>query len=130
VTSWIWVNQRVVLALHDEQIAEHGGSSGLRDEGMLWSALSRPENKAQYEKPDVADLAAAYAYGIAKNHPFVDGNKRTALVVAEVFLQLNGRELIASDEDCLLTILSLAAGDIDEGALSKWFRQRQQPIAT
>ena len=123
MSDWIWIARSVVLALHDEQIAEHGGGASLRDEGLLDSALARPLNAAAYGNPDVAALAAAYAFGIAKNHAFVDGNKRTAAVGMELFLDLNGHELTADDGALALTILALADGSLDEAALAEWIRQ-------
>ena len=118
-----WVAASVVLAIHDEQVAEHGGGAGLRDKGLLESALSRPRNIFAYETASLALLAAAYAYGICKNHPFVDGNKRTSLVVAELFLAINGQELQATDVECVIVWQRLAAGEIDEQELGKWFTQ-------
>lgn len=112
----------MALAIHDEQLAEHGGASGVRDIGAFESALGRPVNLAAYGTPDAAALAAAYAYGLARNHPFVDGNKRTAYVVAEIFLALNGLKLASSDEDGIITFLALAAGDLSEDELATWFR--------
>jgi death-on-curing protein len=121
--SWRWIDEDVVLAIHEEQLAAHGGESGLRDAGLLQSALARPQNLAAYgDEPDAADLAAAYAYGITRNHPFVDGNNRTAFVVMEVFLQLNGHRLTASDADCLSTMLALAEGSLPESQLAHWIR--------
>ena len=120
--KWIWIDARAIVAIHDEQLAEHGGAAGTRDEGLLASALSRPINLAAYEKPDVAALAASYAVGLAKNHPFVDGNKRTAFVALELFLALNGFELNASDVDCVLTMLAVASGEMDEPRLANWIR--------
>jgi death on curing protein len=110
-------------AVHEEQLAEHGGAAGTRDEGLFESALARPRNIAAYGQPDVADLAAAYGFGLARNHPFVDGNKRTAFVAVELFLDLNGHELDASDADCVMTMLAVAAGQMDEAALARWLRQ-------
>ena len=112
--------------IHDEQLAEHGGGAGVRDAGLLESALSRPVNLAAYEKPDAAALAASYAVGLAKNHPFVDGNKRTAFVALELFLALNGFDLEATDVDCVLTTLDVAAGKIDEATLAAWIRQHMK----
>jgi death-on-curing protein len=113
----------VIYAVHNAQLAEHGGSAGVRDQGLLESALARAQNLAAYGQPDVADLAAAYGYGIARNHPFVDGNKRTAFVAVELFLALNGYQLEATDVDCVLTMLALAAGEIDEPAFARWIRE-------
>ncbi len=114
------VRPDAVLAIHDEQLAEHGGSPGLRDEGLLDSALARRQNQAAYGDPDLGRLAAAYAYGIVRNHPFVDGNKRTGFVVAELFLALNGLDLEASDIDCVVVMRDLAAGDLSEPDLAAW----------
>ncbi len=124
--AWHWVGERIVLAAHEEQLAEHGGPAGLRDAGMLASALARPQNRAMYENPDAATLAAAYAFGIARNHPFVDGNKRTAFVALELFLDFNGLELVASDEACVLAMLQLAAGEVEEKAFARWIRENLQ----
>ena len=120
--SWVWLSPGLVLAAHEEQLAEHGGAGGVRDQGMLESALGRPHHRALYGAPDVAELAAAYAFGLARNHPFVDGNKRAAFVALEVFLELNGWSLVAPDEDCVVTILRLAAGQLEEEALTGWIR--------
>lgn len=120
---WTWVADSVVLAIHEAQLAEHGGIAGLRDEGLLSSALARPQNLDAYgESPDAAALAAAYAFGIARNHPFLDGNKRTAFVVMELFLDLNGWTLEADDSDCISTMESVAAGDLGEKAMANWLR--------
>jgi death-on-curing protein len=123
----IWIRRDVVLAIHDEQVAEHGGQPGLRDAGLLDSALARPMNAAAYAEPDVPPLAAAYAFGIARNHPFLDGNKRTALVAAELFLELNGWKLAATDAECVLTFVALAAGEVSEPDLADWFRRHARP---
>ena len=112
-----------MLAIHDEQLAEHGGGAGVRDQGLLDSALSRPRNLFAYENAGMPQLAAAYAYGICKNHPFIDGNKRTSLVVAELFLALNGQALDAADVECVMVWQKLAAGEVDEKGLSQWFAQ-------
>lgn len=121
---WAWLQHDVVLAIHDEQLAEHGGGPGIRDAALLESALARPRNAANHGNPDVADLAAAYGWGLSRNHPFVDGNKRTAFVSIELFLRLNGKELVADDADCVLTMLAVAAGDLSEGDLAQWIRDR------
>ena len=120
--NWIWVSLEVALAAHHEQIAEHGGGEGVRDSGMLESAMARPQNLVAYGDPDGAELAAAYAFGIARNHPFVDGNKRTAAVVSETFLALNGHGLTATDAELVVTFLVLAAGELSERELAAWFR--------
>lgn len=119
---WNWVSAGVVGAIHDQQIMHFGGGSGLRDEGLLRSALARPENLAAYGDPDVAALAASYAFGIARDHAFVDGNKRTALVTAAVFLLENGHELVASEAEAVINIFALAAGALSEEALANWIR--------
>jgi death-on-curing protein len=122
-----WRNDRldpdVLLAAHDEQLAEHGGASGIRDPGMFESALARPRNLAAYGKPDAAALTANYAYGLVKNHAFVDGNKRIALVAPELFLELNGYELNADDAQCVLVILSVASGACSQEDLADWIRR-------
>ena len=120
---WVWIDAQVLLAVHDEQLAEHGGGSGVRDAGLLDSALARPVNLAAYGEPDFADLAASYGFGLAKNHPFVDGNKRTAFVAVELFLALNGYQLQANDTDCVMTMLALAAGELEEADFAAWLRQ-------
>jgi death-on-curing protein len=127
MTDWIWIQRRVIIAAHDEQLAEHGGASGIRDLGLLESALARAENLAAYGDPDVASLAAAYGFGIARNHPFVDGNKRAALIACELFLALNGQDLEVGDAECVLTILDLAAGEIDETEFAAWLREHLKP---
>jgi death on curing protein len=120
---WVWLQKAVVLAIHEDQLTEHGGGVGVRDAGLLESALARPENLAAYGKPDVADLAAAYGYGISRNHAFIDGNKRTGFVAVELFLELNGHELAASDADCVMTMLAVASGDITETQFAAWLRE-------
>ena len=122
--TWVWVDPAVILAVHEEQLAEHGGAAGVRDAGLLDSALARPRNLALYGQPDVCELAAAYAFGLVRNHPFVDGNKRSAFVAAELFLALNGHRLTASDADCVLEMLRLAASEIDEQVFAAWLRDR------
>ena len=118
-----WVLIETALALHKRQIAEHGGSDGVRDEGLLSSALARPQNLLAYtDDADIAALAGAYAFGIAKNHPFIDGNKRTALVVTRTFLSVNGYDLKASQEEKYITFLSLADGSLSEDELVQWIR--------
>lgn len=126
MTDWIWIDPVVIPAIHDEQLAEHGGIAGTRDQGLLESALARPVNVAAYGTPDHADLAAAYGYGIARNHPFIDGNKRTAFVSTELFLALNGYTLTADDIACVTTMLDVAAGELDEVAFAGWIRAHSQ----
>lgn len=121
--SWVWVDPAVIRAVHEEQLAEHGGAAGVRDEGLLESALSRPRNLAHYGAPDAADLAASYAHGLGKNHPFIDGNKRSAFVAAELFLELNGQQLKASDADCVLATLALSSGELSESGFAMWLRE-------
>lgn len=125
--EWVWLAPAVVEAVHAEQLAEHGGAPGTRDAGLLESALARPRHLASYGDPDIADLAVAYGYGVARNHPFIDGNKRTAFVAVELFLALNGADLTATDADCVLTMLDVAAGSLDEAAFAAWIRSHQQP---
>jgi death on curing protein len=122
--DWRWVKIETVLAIHDEQLAEHGGSTGMRSMDLLQSALQRPEDKAHYGEPSPVELAAAYAFGIVKNHPFLDGHKRTGLVVAETFLALNGFNFAATDQECVVAFESLAAGEMTENQLGTWFRER------
>ena len=121
--DWNWIDKRVLLLLHDESLAEHGGASGLRDEGLLDSALARPLNLAAYELPDVAALAASYALALAKNHAFVDGNKCAGFLAMGLFLFLNGHRLTATQADATVTMLAVAAGEIDEATLSDWIRR-------
>lgn len=123
----MWLDAGVLRAVHDEQLAEHGGAAGLRDAGLFESALARPCNLVAYGTPDMADLAAAYGHGVARNHPFVDGNKRTAFVAMELFLDLNGWMLLADDADCVMATLAVAAGTLDEAALAGWIRQLAKP---
>jgi death on curing protein len=122
--AWVWIDPGVIIAVHEEQLAEHGGAVGVRDAGLLDSALARPRQLAAYGTPDVADLAAAYGFGLARNHPFVDGNKRSAFVAVELFLHLNGHMLQAGDADCVMVMLRLAAGEIDEPTITAWLRER------
>ncbi len=127
----IWIGLTTVLAIHEEQIAEHGGAGGVRDRGLLSSALDRPRNIAAYGPDgdsDVARLAAAYGCGIAKNHPFVDGNKRTALVVTETFLNLNGLKLTADDAACVAALRALADGTMKEEEFAGWIRDNVEPV--
>ena len=118
-----WLSLDLALAIHDRQLAEHGGPTGVRDQGMLESALARPLNQWTYGEDDLCALAAAYAYGIARNHPFADGNKRTAWVFARLFLRLNGQALAFGPRDAIDIVLALAAGELSEDELADWFRQ-------
>ena len=123
-----WILESVVHAIHDEQLAEHGGLQGVRNLSLLQSALGRPQNLAAYGTPDIAALAASYGYGMSRNHPFNDGNKRTAFVVAELFLMLNGYELKADDGACVLTMLDVASGDISEEAFAFWIKDNIRKV--
>lgn len=122
--DWRWVDRSFAVAVHDQQLAVHGGGSGLRDEGLLDSALARPQNLAAYGDPDLTALAASYAFGLARNHPFVDGNKRTALVVCETFIIDNGGSLQASEPELVVLFDELASGRIAEDELAAWLRER------
>lgn len=122
---WRWVDKTALVLLHDESLAEHGGAAGMRDQGLFESALARPENLA-YEDPDIASLAAAYGVGLAKNHPFVDGNKRAAFLVVGLFLALNGYRLCASQIDATKVMLAVAAGELSEEDFAAWIRQNSK----
>lgn len=124
----VWISKTLALAIHDRQLAEHGGSSGLRDEGLLDSALARPQQLHSYgdPPPDLADLAASLAYGLARNHPFIDGNKRTAAVVCEVFIELNSGKLQADDLELYPQYIGLAEGSLTEKDFAEWLRARMQ----
>jgi len=122
--DWRWIDPAVIGAVHDRQIAEHGGSEGVRDAGGIESALARPVNLAHYGAPDAADLAAAYAFGLAKNHGFVDGNKRTAWIAARLFLADNGYRLNFDPLDAIRTMEGVAGGVVKEAGLAGWFRDR------
>jgi death on curing protein len=117
-----WLTRQMIIAIHDEQLAIHGGASGLRDDGMLESALDRPKNRWACERAEFAELAAAYAFGIARNHPFIDGNKRTALLALYTFLGVNGFDFIVSEAEVAAMILALAAGEVNEEGLTRWTR--------
>ena len=125
---FIWIDRRALLLLHGESLVLHGGAPGIRDEGLLDSALARPENLAAYGQPDIFDCAAAYAFGLAKNHPVIDGNKRAAFLGAGMFLRLNGFRLTATQHDATLTMLALAASDITEAAYADWLRNHTTPL--
>ena len=124
--QWRWVEKSALVLLHDESLAEHGGAPGLRDEGLFESALARPENLAAYEQPDFASLAAAYGVGLAKNHPFVDGNKRAAFLAVALFLALNGYRLTADQVDATRTTLAVAAGEMNEANFAEWIRHNSK----
>ena len=119
----VWLSADLASAIHDRQLSEHGGPTGVRDEGALQSALARPRNQWEYDEDDRCALAAAYAFGLARNHPFADGNKRTAWVLARTFLALNAVELVFDPFDAVPTVQALAAGDLSESELADWFRQ-------
>jgi len=127
VTGWHWLSEAVVIAVHGEQLAEHGGSEGIRDEGLLSSALARPQNIISYGEPTVFDLAAAYAFGIVRNHPFIDGNKRSGFLAAYIFLDLNGWELTAPEAEAVAAVLTLAKGEMDEAGFSAWLQNQTTP---
>ncbi len=128
MTEPVWLDQRSVLALHADLLREYGGLGGVRDEGLLESALARPQNQAAYGDSSLAEMAAAYAFGIARNHPFVDGNKRTALAAADVFLQLNGHEIVVEEVEAVAIIRDLAAGEIGEGELAAWITANLEEV--
>jgi death-on-curing protein len=121
--NWRWIDRQALMMLHDESLAEHGGASGLRDEGLFDSALARPLNLVAYGDPDFADLAAAYGVGLTKNHPFVDGNKRGAFLSVGLFLLLNGYRLSIGQAEATVVMLDVAAGEIDETAFAAWIRK-------
>ena len=125
--SWTWLDRRIVEAVHFRQIQRHGGGLGTRDEGLLDSALARPQNLAAYADPTAFELAASYAFGIARNHPFVDGNKRTAFVSAVLFLRLNGQTFNADQAEAAIVFLRLAAGEFSEAELAAWLRRNSSP---
>lgn len=127
MSAWVWLNRAVLSATHDEQLAEHGGAAGFREEGLFDSALARPLNLAVHDDPDACALAASYAGALAKNHPFIDGNTRTAFVAMELFLMLNGHELNATDAECVLAMLAVAASEWDEATLAAWLRSHTAP---
>jgi len=125
----VWIEDRIVIAVHERQLSEHGGTPGIRDEGMLASAIARPRHKWAYGggEIDLALLAAAHVFGIARNHPFIDGNKRTAAVVGELFLNLNGLVLAATDAELYPVCIAVASGEWSEDALAAWLRDRIRP---
>jgi death on curing protein len=127
VKKWHWIDRGTLLLLHDESLALHGGASGIRDEGLLDSALARPENLAVYGEPDVAELAASYAFGLAKNHAFVDGNKRAAFLSIGLFVYANQCRLTATQADATLTMMAVAASELSEADLALWIRNHLAP---
>ena len=124
MTAWRWISIEAALAIHDEQLAEHGGAAGTRDRGGLQSALAPAKNLGAHGEPDAASLAAAYASGVVRNHPFVDGNKRTAWVLARLFVARNGSELNFDAADAVVRMLALAAGELSEDDFARWLRER------
>jgi death on curing protein len=125
---WRWISRTGLLRLHDMSLVQFGGAAGIRDEGLLESAMTRAENLAHYGTPDAADLAAAYGYGLAKNHAFIDGNKRAAFLAVGLFLRLNGYALTAKQPDATRTVLALASGDISEPDFAAWLRLNLRPL--
>lgn len=126
--TWVWIDPAVILAVHEEQLAEHGGAAGVRDAGLLESALARPRHLAHCGDPDVCELAAAYGFGLVHDHLFFEGNKRSAFIAIELFLMLNGWRLRASDADGVLVMLNLAAGDIGEAQFAAWLRKHTERL--
>ena len=127
MTEPFWLTRQMAVAIHDEQLTIHGGASGLRDEGMLESALDRPKNRWSYEQAEFAESAAAYAFGIARNDPFVDGNKRTALLALHTFLGVNGVDFVVPEAEAAAMILSFAAGEVSEESLTRWIKDHWPP---
>lgn len=121
--TWRWLTPRIVTSIHLKQVQRHGGGHGIRDVGLMESALARAQNLAAYAEPTAFELAASYAYGIARNHPFIDGNKRTAFVASTLFLRMNGQQLTAEQADAAVVFLRLAAGEFSEAELAEWFRR-------
>jgi death on curing protein len=124
--TWRWVDPQALLLLHGESLAEHGGAAGIRDQGLFESALARPRNLAEYGSPDHADHAASYGVGLARNHPFVDGNKRAAFLAVGLFLYLNGWRLKATQADATLTMLAVAAGEVEDAEFASWVRNNTE----
>lgn len=129
MTAWKWLSRDAIEIFHREQLREHGGLPGIKDENALEAAIARPLNKAAYGDPDVFELAAAYLFGIARNHPFSDGNKRTAFLAAYTFLRLHGRQLIATDAEIIAFVLDVAAGEIEETGIAAFFKDYTEPLA-
>lgn len=127
MTTWHWVDKQALLLLHGESLADHGGAAGMRDAGLLDSALARAKNLAAYGEPDAADLAAAYGSGISQNHPFVDGNKRAAFLSVGLFLALNGYRLAATQAEATLAVFALADGELEEAEFAAWLREHLAP---
>ena len=125
--AWHWLDKQALLLLHDESLATHGGASGIRDEGLLDSALARPVNLMAYGQPGMAEFAAAYASGLVRNHPFIDGNKRAAFLAVGMFLAINGYRLVIDQAAATAAVLALAASELDEASFAAWLRQHLQP---
>ena len=128
MSACVWIDKQLLLLLHDESLAEHGGAAGLRDEGLLDSALARPMNLIAYGEPDLAELAASYGVGLAKNHAFVDGNKRAAFLAVGLFLRLNGHRLNASPAAATVAMIDVAAGTLNEADFADWIRRHSAPV--
>ena len=126
----VWVDKQLLLLLHDESLAEHGGAAGIRDEGLLDAALARPLNLIAYGEPDLAELAASYGVGLAKNHAFVDGNKRAAFLAVGLFLRLNGHRLNASPAAATVAMIDVAAGTLNEADFADWIRRHSAPVSS
>ena len=129
MSACVWIDKQLLLLLHDESLAEHGGAAGLRDEGLLDSALARPMNLIAYGEPDLAELAASYGVGLAKNHAFVDGNKRAAFLAVGLFLRLNGHRLNASPAAATVVMIDVAAGTLNEADFADWIRRHSAPVS-
>jgi death-on-curing protein len=128
VTEPLWLSRQAIEIIHDEQVAEHGGAAGLRDAGLLESALARPRNLDAYGENDLCTLAAAYTSGIVRNHPFVDGNKRTGFLASYTFLAINGLDLVAPEGEAVVMTLGLASGELPEEGFAAWLRDRAEPV--
>ena len=128
--KWVWIPKATVFGLHARSLSGFGGAGGVRDDGLLESALARPENLAAYQKPNIFDLAAAYAFGLVRNHPFVDGNKRAAFLTCALFLELNGRDFSAAEPDATAVMLAFAAGEVSEAEFSAWLKANSRRLQT
>jgi death-on-curing protein len=128
VSDWIWLEREEAIAIHEMALAQHGGLAGLREESLLLSALDKPKNKHAYERSDLATLAASYAFGIVRNHPFLDGNKRTGFLLAATFIELNGLAFFASEPAVVENTLALAAGTLSEEKYATWLRENSLPL--
>ena len=128
MSQWKWLTREAIEIIHREQLREHGGLAGIKDENALEAAIARPQHKANYADPDIYELAAAYLFGIARNHPFSDGNKRTAFLAAYAFLRIHGQQLIATEAEVIAFVLDVAAGEIDEEGIARFLRDYTDPI--